>query len=308
MRIPVVRGVIDRRTLVNFRVDPDVLASVLPEPFRPHLVRGVGIAGICLIRLAGLRPAFLPGTRGIGSENAAHRIAVALPDGSNAVYIPRRDTNSRINVLVGGRLFPGVHHHAQFTSVESNERFDVTMRSDDGVTRVGVESRLADELPSESIFADVAEASSFFELGSLGFSATTTTGRFDGLELRPRQWRVSPLAVSRVESSFFDDRSMFPEGSVEFDNALMMRGIEHEWHARDPRCTRELRSPEARLSSHERDPVRFLPGAKNVGDTDRTLGHQQRVDHVDAAVGIRITGGGVQGGRRRAERATPLRG
>jgi hypothetical protein len=60
MRIPVIRGVIDRRILVNFRVDPRVLAGILPRPFRPKLVNGVGMAGVCLIRLKGIRPAFLP--------------------------------------------------------------------------------------------------------------------------------------------------------------------------------------------------------------------------------------------------------
>ena len=42
MRIPVVRGVIDRRILANFRVDPEVLARVLPQPFRPKLASGAG--------------------------------------------------------------------------------------------------------------------------------------------------------------------------------------------------------------------------------------------------------------------------
>jgi hypothetical protein len=60
MRIPVVRGVIDRRMLVNYRVDPDVLAPLLPAPFRPKVIHGVGIVGICLIRLKQVRPAFLP--------------------------------------------------------------------------------------------------------------------------------------------------------------------------------------------------------------------------------------------------------
>jgi hypothetical protein len=32
MRIPIIRGVIDRRILVNFRADPAVLARLLPPP------------------------------------------------------------------------------------------------------------------------------------------------------------------------------------------------------------------------------------------------------------------------------------
>jgi hypothetical protein len=37
-----------------------------------------------------------------------------------------------------------------------------------------------------------------------------------------------------VESSFFEDRQRFPEGSVRFDSALLMRDLQHEWHAREP--------------------------------------------------------------------------
>jgi hypothetical protein len=38
--------------------------------------------------------------------------------------------------------------------------------------------------------------------------------------------------VDLVESSFFDDRTRFPEGSIAFDCALLMRDLAHEWHAR----------------------------------------------------------------------------
>src|SRR4051812_12690190 len=109
MRIPVIRGVIDRRILVNYRVAPQVLAKFLPVPFRPKLIQGVGMAGVCLIRLKHIRPRSFPLPLGLSSENAAHRIAVEW-EGREGVYIPRRDTSSRINAAVGGRLFPGVHH------------------------------------------------------------------------------------------------------------------------------------------------------------------------------------------------------
>ena len=65
MRIPILRGRIERRILLNYRVDPEVLAAQLPAPFRPKLVRGWGIAGICLIRLAHVRPARLPAFLGM---------------------------------------------------------------------------------------------------------------------------------------------------------------------------------------------------------------------------------------------------
>lgn len=239
MRIPTIRGLIDRRVLANFRVDPDVLADILPAPFRPQLVEGYGIAGICLIRLKQLRPRFLPSLIGISSENAAHRVAVEWDiEGTprTGVYIPRRDSSSLLNAVAGGRLFPGTHHYARFKVHESDESFRVAMNSRDGSAYVRVEGSVASELPSDSLFPTVASASQFFEEGSLGYSPRASAHQYDGLELRSFNWHVEPLQVSRVESSFFEDVTLFPAGTVEFDCALLMRGIDHEWHSREPLC------------------------------------------------------------------------
>jgi hypothetical protein len=53
--------------------------------------------------------------------------------------------------------------------------------------------------------------------------------RLEGLSLLTKSWSVAPLAVARVHSTYFADLARFPEGSVEFDCALLMRNIEHEW-------------------------------------------------------------------------------
>jgi hypothetical protein len=232
--------VIDRRILVNYRVAPDALAPLLPGPFRPKLAGGFGIAGICLIRLNRIRPTFLPAAVGVSSENAAHRIAVEWNDEQGqrreGVFIPRRDTGSILNALVGGRLFPGEHHRARFDVRETPDRLEVSLRSDDGLTRVAVRGRVVRELPATSVFGSLAEASAFFEPGSLGFSVTREPDRLDALELKCRRWHVEPLEVERVESSFFDDPAKFPPGTARFDCALLMRDIEHEWHGRPSMC------------------------------------------------------------------------
>src|SRR5437764_1059998 len=186
MQIPIIRGVIDRRILVNFRVNPEVLARYLPAPFRPKLINGTGMAGVCLIRLKNIRPRFLPSIMGIGSENAAHRIAVEWDhDGEmkEGVFIPRRDTSSWINTLAGGRLFPGTHHHAVFQVREHDDRYRIELSSDDRRTHLLVEGHATQELPPTSVFGSIKEASDFFERGSLGYSVTAKSDQFDGLEL-----------------------------------------------------------------------------------------------------------------------------
>jgi Uncharacterized conserved protein (COG2071) len=233
MRAPVIQGLIRRRLLINFRVDPQVMQRHLPEPFRPKIHEGSAIAGICLIRLETIRPRFLPVPLGISSENAAHRVAVRWSDSSGAgmegVYIPRRDSDSLFNRLAGGRLFPGEHHTARFQVRDAGENIDLAMQSTDGSSTVEVRARRAPALPASSRFASLAEASDFFEGGSLGYSATSSGKRLDGLALHIRSWQIEPLEVESLFSSYFADRRAFPPGSVEFDCALMMRNVAHEW-------------------------------------------------------------------------------
>lgn len=235
MRLPVIRGIIDRRILANYRVDPDVLAKLLPKPFRPQVVKGFGIAGICLIRLKRIRPEPFPSWIGISSENAAHRVAVEWDDGDQVrtgVYVPRSDTSSVLNAWVGGRIFPGVHHRANFEVTEQANQYHVRVTSYDGQAHFLVEGRLAEDLPETSIFDSVKEVSHFFECGSIGYSPANKPNQFDGLELRSFNWDVTPLGIERVESSFFDNPELFPSGTATFDNALIMNDIHHQWRER----------------------------------------------------------------------------
>jgi hypothetical protein len=234
MRLPVIQGVIRRRILVNFRVDPGVMQTQLPSRFRPKLQQGHSIAGICLIRLDSVRPRFFPQVLGLSSENAAHRVAVhwqADTGEKEGVFIPRRDTGSAMNHFAGGRLFPGEHHRARFTVRERTDSIDLSMQSDDREVAVRVRGRLGGSLPSSSCFSSLPEASAFFEPGSVGYSVTSDAGRLDGIELRTHGWSVEPLQVEEVHSSYFSNEARFPKGSVVFDYALVMRNLGHEWHS-----------------------------------------------------------------------------
>jgi Uncharacterized conserved protein (COG2071) len=237
MQLPKVHGVIGRRLLVNFRAEPNVVQRQLPAPFKAKLHDGSAVVGICLIRLEDIRPKRFPRMLGFSSENAAHRMAVVWEDDAGpheGVYIPRRDTGSLWNHLAGGRLFPGEHQRAAFRVEDSHDRISLAMTSADGRVQLEVAGTLATELPGTSIFRTVDDASAFFEPGSVGYSATASGRRLDGVVLTTHSWRVAPLAIERVSSSYFADERVFPRGSVTFDCALIMRNISHEWQAGAP--------------------------------------------------------------------------
>jgi len=192
MLLDTIHGIIDRRILLNYHIEPDALQQVLPPGFRPKLFRGKGIGGVCMIRFRELRPRKIPAWLGLRSENAAHRIAVEWEqdDGTReGVFIPRRDTNSTLNKVLGGRVFPGIFDKASFVSDEAGDEIALTIRRKDGSKEAHFKGRVGHALPDTSLFDTVEQAASFFSL-------------------------------------------RFPEGSVELDCALVMRGIEHEWHSR----------------------------------------------------------------------------
>jgi|SRR5688572_6983275 len=231
MKIPIIEGIIERRVLVNYTVDPGIVQKIIPRPFRVKVYKNKAIVGICLIRLKHIRPKGFPKLFGISSENGAHRIAVEWGENNHieqGVFIPRRDTSSILNSMAGSRIFPGRHYHAKFDVQESDQHYHIGFKSSDGTT-VSTDGNKSDQLQPNSIFGSLEEVSDFFEGGGIGYSPAGN--KFDGLQLKTYNWKVEPLNITSVQSSFFEDKKNFPTGSVQFDNALLMTEIKHEWHS-----------------------------------------------------------------------------
>ena len=219
---------IERRLLVNYRVDPEVIAPLLPAGLRPQLVRGSAVAGVCLIRLGQFRPRGVTPRIGHRSESAAHRIAVAWdgPDGPRTgVYIPRRHSASRLAQIAGGRVFPGVHEPADIVSTESAARIGVVVDAADLQVDVELDVVAPPQFRSD-LFPDLTSASEFFRKDAVGWSPTRS-GRLEALRLDAHDaWHVDPGQATRVRSSFFD---ALPAGAAAFDHVLVMRGVPVLW-------------------------------------------------------------------------------
>lgn len=215
-KIPEMHGQIERRLLVTYRADPDVVAGLLPAPYRPQIVDGWALAGMCLIRLGHLVLRGKPQWGGNHPEDAAHRIAMEwdTPGGTQTgVYIVRRDSNSLSNVLAAGCIYPGRHNRSRFVVNESPEEIRIYCRALDASVEFDVHVRLTETLEGSKLFRDVTEASAFF-----GQDATDAG--------EDAAWTMHPASVLAASSSYFGNAERFPRGSIEVDSALVMRPIE----------------------------------------------------------------------------------
>jgi hypothetical protein len=229
-----VKGIIEHRILLNFRIDPDVMRLNLPNEFKPKLVNGYAIGGICQVSLSEMRPKGLPSIIGTKSHNAAHRIAVESSKGEG-VFVTRRDTNSTINTLSSGRLFPGVYKKADFLVESSNDNYLVNIEQN-GECFMKIKAEVSNQINQNSIFKSVEDISNFFLGGNIGWSKKEDGEGFDAIELKTIEWSMKPLHVIEQYSAFFMNEAKFPKGSVEFDSAMIMEGLEHSWISREELC------------------------------------------------------------------------
>lgn len=226
-----IHGRIRRRLLLTYRVDASVARAVVPAPFRPQLVEGSAVAGVCMIALTELRPGWFPPGVGLSTENAAHRFAVEWDDGDgvtrSGVYITERHSSELAPVLGGGRLFPGVHRRARFDVEEGGGRFRVQMRAAD--VRVAADVQVTDGWES-SMFGSVEDASDFYRARAIGWSPRRGGRGVEAMELASTGWAVQAARVNDVSSSFFDG---LPPGAAVLDSALVMRDIPVTWRSPD---------------------------------------------------------------------------
>ncbi len=231
MELPLLDGLIDRRILINYRVDPAATDALLPPGIEPLIINGYASAGICLLRLRDVGIKNTPSLCRITSENAAHRFLVKWRmhgHERHGVYIPRRDTDSRLNVALAGRLFSWPHYLASFEVSEHAGHYEVNVR---GEAQLHVRAQVTTSFPGDSMFQSLAHASSCFCDCSFGLSPSRKRRGLKLIELKTASWDVKPLCVQVLRSSFFSNESFFPAGSIAFDNALLMEGIRHEWRS-----------------------------------------------------------------------------
>ena len=107
--LPSVRARMRERYIVNVRVPPDALADELPGCLDPQEVNGWGIVSFCLLDLRRISVAPLPPIIGPRSMSCAARYAVRDEGGAPSVFVPERQTASRLGAWFTRRGFSAPH-------------------------------------------------------------------------------------------------------------------------------------------------------------------------------------------------------
>jgi len=170
-----------------------------------------------------------PSAIGLQTENVAHRFAVEWDDPTGTkvgVYVPRRDSDSWVTAVGGGRIFPAKHRRARFAVEERELEISIVVTSLDRQLRLGVKAWPADEIGG-GLFNSTEEAIDFFRRGCLGLSPQGSG--LSAVRLQCERWTATPMSVQFMSSSLFEDLLQFPQGTCELDGALLMRDLPARW-------------------------------------------------------------------------------
>lgn len=224
---PAVRGVVERRLLVNYRVEVENLDAVLSEPFRGREVggSGMGIGSVCLTRVENARPRFAPGFLGIPVETATHRV-YARVEGSDdhCVYVPRRDVSSGFHAFVMGSLLPTEFDRCEFRTEERDRKSLIKVDCGDEVVGILFQETERDEVNEDSVFYSLESASVFLCEGGVEYGLSGDV--YSGVETCPQEKDLKPVDVKEERSSYFG------KIGAEFDSAFRMEEVEHVWEPR----------------------------------------------------------------------------
>jgi hypothetical protein len=223
--LPILEGTIARRLVLNFRADPKDLAPLVPAPLTIEVINGYAVFGVCLIKLEKVRMKGMPRVFGVSAESMAHRIAV-----KEGVFIWRRDTGQRLMSTFGGRLFPGIFQPAHFHVEETKDEISMQIQTKNGEADTRLRARYGVPWKATPVFPTLEQASRFLEVGNCGFSCARAPAKLEGMRLETQRWKVESLHVEDFQSRYLDGLSVKVGQRFEFDHALSMHNIPHQWH------------------------------------------------------------------------------
>jgi len=216
--------------LVNFGMEPDLLASLLPSPITPDVHNNEAFLSIVISDLRDMRPTFLPKGLGFNFAQIVYR-AIVTCNGERGVHFLRSDADNRIMCLTGN-LFSFFHfNHAKISYFRNQDQHCIDVKTRDGVADISAEygiQKSTNETPASSVFSSLEDAKHFFAELYVAFS--TLPGYTTAVRIDRTNWDVSFVSDKKATYSFMNGSSYFPKGSTRLDSIFYVEDLFYHWH------------------------------------------------------------------------------
>jgi len=213
------------RFIVNMRVPPDSLEAQLPGSLEPQVVNGWGIVSFCLLDLRRLTIAPLPAVAGPRSMSCAIRAAVLDAAGTPSVFVPARQTSSKLGAWFTRRGFSAPHELVDIdVALHQDGGTELAVR-DHGITAIDAWLRPRTSLKSEA-FGSIDDFAVFLAMGERSYGRSRHDGKLTVLDLHKSDAGYEPQSVERIGGAFVDQ---WQSAGGELDSAFRTTNARYEW-------------------------------------------------------------------------------
>ena len=228
MKRPLVRAIsahVRERVVVNFAVDPELMAEELPcEWLAPQVINGKGVASFCVLWLDRLTPSGWP--PGLIASQICCAVRFGVIDrttGRPGVYVVDRCTDSALGSFATRLGFPGFHPLVKVSEREVSSSRQITVERE-GAPYVSF--ALGDAHGSCGVFGDAQEFSRFMAEGDRSYTLAARSGVVNVVDLVKEETEFVPYEVSQVDAHGLPKPIQMP---CTADSAFRAADARYEW-------------------------------------------------------------------------------
>ena len=222
-----------RCVLANFEMNPETLASRLPEHLTPDVHHGKSFVSVVVAEMQKMRPAFLPRFAGTTYNQVVYRAVVRCGSRRGVTFL-RSDADSPCMVTAGNLLTFFRFHRADasWSVDESSIDFELTPRDNAAAAiELSLETNsMSSQMPPESGFRDLVDAQLFLTELYLAFGKQRSDGRVETVQVERTPWegRVCRDRVARYEA--MTGGALFRAGETRLNSVFLVENLDYYWN------------------------------------------------------------------------------
>lgn len=224
---------------INYRVDPDALATLLPAPLEVEVHKGRGWVQILMSSLRDMRPKGMPALLGTCFYQVSYRAAVQyrVDDGSmrRGGYFVRSETNHPVMRAIGNALAEFKFHAfgaAEMVMLRDGDRLtagvDPPPEFPSGKLVAVVDTRPRAGPPALSCWSSLQELHEPLVECYDALGVDGANGYLYVLTIDRDPWKARFVAPDQIYSEYFDQGPL-GHGAAELDSVLHLAECRYRW-------------------------------------------------------------------------------